>query len=98
MKKFTIRDHIQFDSETFHRSLIFSNDCTKALVLNFRPGQTLPSHNHPGYCLQLMVLKGEGVLIVDEKEVPVPEGDLFLLMEKNGHRFRMSVRKMQVCM
>lgn len=79
MKKLKISDYMKFNDEKFNRCVVFSGDLTTTILLNFRPGQTLPAHNHPGSSLQLIVLEGEGVFTFDETEVPAKKGDLFFV-------------------
>lgn len=79
MQKENFSDHIQYHNEKFHRSVVFKDDLITALVLNFRPGQTLPAHHHPGTKVQLIVLEGEGVFSFDEKAVSAIKGDVLFV-------------------
>ncbi|WP_230199739.1 cupin domain-containing protein [Bacillus andreraoultii] len=45
-------------------------------ILNFQPGQVLPSHKHPGAKLFLLVLKGEGSFNINGNEIYVKKDDL----------------------
>jgi quercetin dioxygenase-like cupin family protein len=45
-------------------------------VLNFSPGQELPTHTHPGSDLFLTVINGSGTLIINGKETEISVNDV----------------------
>lgn len=56
--------------------MIFKKEESTAFVLNFMPGQALPSHKHPGTGLYLLVLQGGGTLTVDGTDTALNKGDV----------------------
>ncbi|GGM40391.1 hypothetical protein GCM10011351_28150 [Paraliobacillus quinghaiensis] len=75
MIKHNITDFIEFNSERFTKRVIFKEDKTTVFILNFKPGQSLPAHKHPGSNVQLIVLEGEGKFAIDGEEVLIKQND-----------------------
>lgn len=65
MKKENLQEFIEYNEARFTKRVIFKEDESTVFVLNFKPGQTLPTHKHPGTNVYLLVLEGEGTLIID---------------------------------
>ena len=83
MKKHNINDFLEFNEEGFTKRVIFKEDKTTVFILNFKPGQSLPAHKHPGSNVQLIVLEGEGNFTIDGEEVGVTQKDtLFVTGEE----------------
>lgn len=79
MEKQNIQDYIEYKGEKFTKRVIFNEEDSTVFILNFQPGQTLPTHKHPGATLFLLVLKGEGSFIINGNELPVKEDDLITI-------------------
>lgn len=76
MEKKNIQNYIETNDERFTKRVIFTQENSTVFILNFKPGQTLPKHKHPGTTLQLLVLQGEGSFSIDGKEVGVKTNDV----------------------
>ena len=58
------------------RRILFKKGENTTFVLNFQPGQALPTHKHPGSDLFLTVIKGTGTLIINGQETEVTVNDV----------------------
>ena len=76
MDKQSIKTYQEFSEEKFTKRVIFNNGSSTAFVLNFLPGQKLPVHKHPGADVYLLVVSGNGTIIIDGKENEVTEQDV----------------------
>ncbi|CRK83119.1 cupin domain-containing protein [Neobacillus massiliamazoniensis] len=76
MERQSIKTYQEFNEEKFTKRVIFNNGNSTAFVLNFLPGQTLPAHKHPGAEVYLLVVSGNGTIIIDGSESEVTETDL----------------------
>jgi len=75
MEKKTIEAAQAFNEERFTKPVLFQQGQSAAFVLNFMPGQELPTHKHPNTDVYLLVLQGGGTIIVDGAKTEVSEGD-----------------------
>ncbi|WP_078596624.1 cupin domain-containing protein [Evansella clarkii] len=76
MKKQNLKEFTQFSEDKFTKRIIYREGASTAFILNFAPGQKLPSHKHPGSDLYLMVLSGYGEFTVDGKKLEVAAEDV----------------------
>ncbi|MDR4949311.1 cupin domain-containing protein [Neobacillus cucumis] len=76
MDKQSIKTFQEFNEDKFTKRVIFNNGNSTAFVLNFLPGQKLPAHKHPGAEVYLLVVSGNGTMIIDGKETDVTETDV----------------------
>lgn len=78
MKIVNIKDKLVYSQEKLTKRILF-NESNKVLnfVLNFKPGQGVPPHQHDDSDLIIHVLFGEGELQVDDKVSKVGKGDVF---------------------
>ncbi|MBT2657297.1 cupin domain-containing protein [Bacillus sp. ISL-18] len=76
MDKQSIKTYQEFNEEKFTKRVIFNKSSSTAFVLNFLPGQKLPAHKHPGADVYLLVVSGNGTIIIDGKENEVTEQDV----------------------
>lgn len=79
MNKENLNSFIEFQEERFTKRIVFKEKGTTAFVLNFKPGQSLPAHNHPGSVVYLQLLRGEGTFAIDSKETTAKENDVLVL-------------------
>lgn len=89
-----IEDYQIIDPEKMTKHMVFKEDKSQAFVLNFAPGQTLPSHSHPNAQIYLLVLEGDGHCAIDETRYHISEGfaihcskDQKLSIENNGDQY-----------
>jgi quercetin dioxygenase-like cupin family protein len=76
MEKNSIKAFQEFSEERFTKRIIYKKGETTAFVLNFLPGQKLPTHKHPGTEVYLYVVTGNGTLILDDQETVITEADI----------------------
>ncbi|WP_042356595.1 cupin domain-containing protein [Bacillus rubiinfantis] len=76
MEKNSVRAFMEYSEDKFTKRIIYKKGETTAFVLNFLPGQALPTHKHPGTEVYLYVIAGSGTIIIDGNETRVSEKDL----------------------
>lgn len=76
MKIEKISDKIVYSEEKFTKRVLFNENRVLNFVLNFKPGQGVPPHNHEQSDLIVHVLVGNGELGVDGTMHNITEGDV----------------------
>lgn len=76
MEKHSLSTFQQFNEEKFTKRVIFTKGGSTVFVLNFMPGQALPTHKHPGSDVFLQMLQGSGTLTINGEDVPVGQGEI----------------------
>lgn len=76
MEKHSLQNYQEFSEERFTKRVIFKKGDSTAFVLNFMPGQELPSHTHPGTEVYIMTAHGKGFFTIDGQEVSVVGNDV----------------------
>ncbi len=66
----------EFGEERFTKRIIHKKDESVVFVLNFEPGQELPTHNHPGTAVYILVLSGSGEVVIDGTPSAITEDDV----------------------
>jgi quercetin dioxygenase-like cupin family protein len=79
MKIEKISDKIVYSEEKFTKRVLFNENKILNFVLNFKPGQGVPPHNHEQSDLIIHVLVGEGEMGVDGVMHKVTQGDVIHL-------------------
>jgi quercetin dioxygenase-like cupin family protein len=64
----------EFNNERFTKRVVFQHGDHVIFILNFMPGQELPTHKHPGTDVYLLVLEGNGTMIADGASSEVTTG------------------------
>lgn len=64
-----------FNSDKFTKDIIFKESTSQAFILNFMPGQKLPSHGHPYTHVYLLVIEGNGTCQIDEEKYDIKQND-----------------------
>ena len=72
----SIIDKKEYSETNFTKRIIFKKGESTVFMLNFTPGQKLPSHKHPGTEVYLLVLNGSGQFTIDGKDLPVTDNDV----------------------
>lgn len=88
MGKNSVKDYMEYSEEIFTKRVIFNTEDTTAFVLNFLPGQQLPTHKHPGAEVYLFVVTGKGIFIIDGKELEGAEADLIHVSNNEEMAFK----------
>jgi quercetin dioxygenase-like cupin family protein len=76
MKVEKISEKIVYMDNTLTKRILFNEDRVLNFVLNFKPGQGVPPHNHEESDLIIHVLVGEGEMVVDGTSHKVAQGDV----------------------
>ncbi|OBZ15578.1 cupin [Bacillus sp. FJAT-27264] len=76
MQKLLLSEAIQYQEGRFTKRTLFQEGESIVFVLNFLPGQQLPSHTHPGTDVYILVLDGTGTVTVDEVDKEVTKGEV----------------------
>lgn len=76
MEKNSVKAYMEYSEEKFTKRIIYKKGESTAFVLNFLPGQQLPTHKHPGTEVYIYVVAGIGTISIDGKETGVSEADL----------------------
>lgn len=76
MEKNSVKSYMEYSEERFTKRIVYKKGETTAFVLNFLPGQLLPTHKHPGTEVYIFVVTGTGTIVIDGKETEVSEADL----------------------
>lgn len=73
------KENQAFSEERFTKQVLYRDKQHTNFVLNFLPGQTLPTHRHPGKDVFLLVLQGSGSCQIGEKTFSISDGDFIHL-------------------
>lgn len=76
MEKKQIVDAQQYQEDRFTKRVLFQKGESVVFILNFMPGQTLPTHKHPGTDVYILALEGNGTMTVDGEDTPLGEGEV----------------------
>lgn len=76
MEKKTLNEFQEFKEDRFSKRVIYQKNESVVFVLNFMPGQELPSHTHPGTDVYLLALEGSGTVTVDGNDSSVVKGEI----------------------
>lgn len=87
MEKTNLASYITYNPEQFTKRIVFKNQNSTAFVLNFQPGQTLPTHTHPGSIVYLYVITGKGTFVIDDEPTAVVAEDLITVTGKEALAF-----------
>lgn len=80
MKIEKISEKIVYSDEKLTKRIIFNENRVLNFVLNFRPGQGVPPHNHEQSDLIIHVLVGKGEMGVDGIIHKITQGDVIHCM------------------
>lgn len=78
MKRTNLQDYIEYSEERFTKRIMFKEDESTVFVLNFAPQQALPTHNHPGTNVYILVVEGSGTFTINTEEVKAKKNDVIL--------------------
>ncbi len=65
-----------YNEDKFTKRIVFKNGESVVFVLNFMPGQELPTHQHPGTAVFILVLDGGGTVTVNGAETLLVKDDV----------------------
>lgn len=76
MKIEKLSEKIVYMDDKLTKKILFKETRVLNFVLNFRPGQGVPPHNHEQSDLIIHVLVGQGQMGVDGKDYQIVKGDV----------------------
>lgn len=76
MNKQSLNSFQHFHEAHFTKNIIYKNSNSNVFVLNFLPGQQMPSHYHYGAELYFHVLEGTGAFHFDGNDLVVSHNDV----------------------
>ena len=71
-----LAEKIEYDDQKLTKKIIFKEDRVLNFVLNFKPGQGVPAHNHEQSDLIIHVIVGQGEMGVDGTIHKIVQGDV----------------------
>ena len=78
VNKQSLQSHLEYNNERFTKRIIFKENESTVFVLNFAPGQSLPTHKHPGSNVYLLIIEGTGTFTIDNKDIKAEKNDVLL--------------------
>lgn len=78
MEKIKLKDKMIYSDKSLTKKIIYRDKDILSFVLNFQPGQTLPTHNHPGMVTTILVLTGSAKFTVDNKRFSIEKGQIII--------------------
>jgi quercetin dioxygenase-like cupin family protein len=76
MEKKELLQAKEFNEDRFTKRILFKQGESVVFVLNFLPGQELPTHQHPGTAVYILVLEGSGTVTVDGQQTLLVKDDV----------------------
>ena len=83
-------DHAVYSHVKMGKSTLFQSPRVLVGLNAFEPGQEHPLHAHAGQDKVYQVLEGEGVFLIEGRELPMRAGDLLVAPEGVPHGVRNS--------
>jgi quercetin dioxygenase-like cupin family protein len=90
MEKNSVKAYMEYSEDRFTKRIIYKKGETTAFVLNFLPGQALPTHKHPGTEVYIYVVTGTGTIVINGAETEVTEADLIHVDSEEEMSFKNS--------
>ena len=83
-------DHAVYSAEKMGKATIFESSRLLVGLNAFEPGQSHALHAHQGMDKVYHVLEGQGVFLLEGRELPMGAGDLLIAPEGVAHGVRNS--------
>jgi mannose-6-phosphate isomerase-like protein (cupin superfamily) len=83
-----LREHAVYNSAKMGKATLFESARVLVGLNAFEPGQSHPLHAHAGMDKVYSVVEGEGVFLLDDRELPMQAGDLLVAPEGVPHGVR----------
>lgn len=81
-------EHAAFSPDKMGKTTIYASSRLLVGLNAFEPGQSHALHTHPGMDKVYQVLHGEGVFLLEGRELPMRPGDLLVAPENVAHGVR----------
>lgn len=88
MEKIAIAQLQDFQAEKFTKRIAYKKGESVVFVLNFMPGQELPTHTHPNTDVFILALQGNGTITVDGATSPLNQGEVLHLEGSEAFSYR----------
>ncbi|WP_059044580.1 cupin domain-containing protein [Paenibacillus rubinfantis] len=88
MEKLAITALQDYQTEKFTKRIAFKKGESVVFVLNFMPGQELPTHTHPNTDVFILALQGSGSITVDGTASPLAQGEVLHLEGAEAFSYR----------
>lgn len=88
MQKNHVTQFQEYVEGGFTKRIIRKDEDNVIFVLNFSCGAELPTHNHPGADVYILVLEGSGTATSNGVETAVAEGDILHIAEDENFSYR----------
>jgi len=73
-----VNEFIEYSDKSFIKKVIFSTKEQLCFVLNFKQGQSLPTHKHENSSLVLTVLSGAGNIKINDNVQSMEQGSVVM--------------------
>ena len=83
-----LREHAVYNASKMGKSTLFESPRLLVGLNAFEPGQAHALHAHAGMDKVYAVVEGEGVFLLEDREVPMRAGDLMVAPEGVPHGVR----------
>lgn len=81
-------DHAVYSAEKMGKATIFASERLLVGLNAFEPGQSHARHAHAGMDKVYSVVEGEGLFLLEGRELPMRAGDLLVAPEGVSHGVR----------
>ena len=88
MEKLVLSELQDYQTEKFTKRIAFKKGESVVFVLNFMPGQELPTHTHPNTDVFILALQGSGAVTVDGATSPLVQGEVLHLEGAEAFSYR----------
>ncbi len=93
MKIVHLSEMVQFSPASPVRQVIFDSPHLRVISFNFEPGQEMPVHGHYADAeISFLILEGEGILMIEDSDLPVKPGYLQVMPASKPHGLRARTR------
>ncbi|WP_342416770.1 cupin domain-containing protein [Paenibacillus sp. FSL R10-2782] len=88
MEKNNLAQFQEYQENKFTKRILHKEAENVIFILNFSPGTELPSHNHPGANVYILVLDGHGTVTSNGTETSVVKGDIIHITGDESFSYR----------
>ena len=81
-------DHAQWRADKMRKTTLFESSKMLVVLNGFEPGQSHALHAHAGTDKLYYVIEGEGVLLLDDRELAMRAGDVLVAPDGVPHGVR----------
>lgn len=76
-----LADKMIYSEKSLTKKIVYRDKDVLAFVLNFKPGQSLPPHNHPSMVTMIQVLTGSAKFTLDQETTDIGTGQVIICQE-----------------